>query len=167
MNKENRILVGKIRSSHGVRGLVKFDFYGEGPDLLKETPLYSSQNSSEEIYINLKNKHKTYWLAEIKGVSDKNTSDTYRGTELYIDRDHLPAIDEDEHYHVDLIGMKVLDKNEETLGEIIAISNFGASDLIEVKAKGQDSFFVPYTDAYVLEIDDKKGFIRIEEFDFI
>ena len=55
-----------------------------------------------------------------------------RGTKLYCLRDKFPAPDDDEFYHSDLVGLKVVSTDGQALGKIEALHNFGASDLLEI-----------------------------------
>ncbi|MEM6781966.1 MAG: PRC-barrel domain-containing protein, partial [Pseudomonadota bacterium] len=71
--------------------------------------------------------------------------------------------DEDEFYYVDLIGRAVEDENGKAIGSVIALENFGASDLLEIKPKIGASFYLPFTDECVLEITDDKIIVRIPE----
>lgn len=158
-----RILVGKIRSAHGIKGLVKVEFFGEDVSLLQDTPLYASETSQDAIHVKVKNQMKDIWLCEIDNVRDKTQADTLRGTDLFIDRHFLPDLEEGEHYFVDLIGRLVKSKDGHALGKAISFQNFGASDLMEVKAKGKPSFYIPYTDACILEITEEQIIVDMPE----
>ena len=106
--------------------------------------------------ITLKNKHKgEIWLAHIDGITDKDAADALNGTQLYCDRDHLPELDDDEIYFTDLIGMECTDEEGQTVGTVVAVENFGAGDVIEIKPDSGQSFYLSYTDKTVLKIDDK------------
>ena len=50
--------------------------------------------------------------------------------------------------------MPAFDPQGQTLGTILAVHNFGAGDLLELKpAAGGDTVFVPFTEEAVPEID--------------
>jgi 16S rRNA processing protein RimM len=86
-----------------------------------------------------------------------------RGTQLYIDRDQLPDTDDGEYYIEDLIGLKVVDGQGTDIGEVIAVDNFGASDLLDIKpTTGGSSFYLPYTEETVLEVDIEDGLLKVE-----
>ena len=76
-------------------------------------------------------------------------------------REALPDLDEGEYYHIDLIGLRAVSDSGETLGRVIAVQNFGASDIIEIEkdpvpAKGMKSFMVPMTKQAVIEWDAQR-----------
>lgn len=150
----DRILIGEISTVHGVKGLVKLRVHADSLDLFSAT-LYTDEQSAKTIKLKLKNAMKDHWLAEVEGYTDRTAAESLRGTKLYIDRDALPDLDEDEHYHIDLIGMECIDESGQTIGTVIDVTNFGASDLLDIKPPSGPSFYLHYTDETILKIDDK------------
>lgn len=152
---DKRILIAKIAQSHGVRGLVKLHLYTDTPEILDTATLYKGEHGKDTIKLILKNPMGKYWLAEIDGITDRTAADHLRHQEIWIDRDALPPVDENEFYYDDLIDMAVIDDQDRTTqyGTIISVSNFGASDLIEIKPQTGHSYYLPFTDEYVPEID--------------
>ena len=70
-------------------------------------------------------------IAKIDGINDRNTIESLRGTELYISRDELPKLKENEYYQSDLIGFDVI-RDGEKIGIVDGFQNFGAGDIIEL-----------------------------------
>ena len=71
-------------------------------------------------------------MATFKGVTTREDAERLNGIELYIAREKLPATDEDEYYHADLIGLAAVNAANEPIGRVLAIHNFGAGDIIEI-----------------------------------
>lgn len=149
-----RILIGEISTVHGVKGLVKLRVHVEDTDLFSAT-LYTDAHSAKTIKLKLKNAMKDHWLAEVEGYNDRTAAETLRGTKIYIDRDALPDLGDDEHYYVDLVGMECIDESGNIIGTVIDVTNFGASDLLDIKPPSGPSFYLHYTDETILAIDDK------------
>ena len=160
--KNERVQIGQITTAHGIKGLVKIRCDAEDETLL-EGGVYTSESGSETIRIQLKNPMKTVWLAEVEGITDRNAAEGLRGTNLYINRDALPDLSEGEFYYIDLIGRLVLDEDNKTLGTLVAVENFGASDLFEIKPPTGASFYLPYTDECVIEIREDAVIARIPD----
>jgi 16S rRNA processing protein RimM len=76
----------------------------------------------------------------------------------------LPEIaDADEFYHADLIGLDVVDRAGALIGTVIAIHNFGAGDLIEVRAAAiGKTELVPFDADHVPAVEIAAGRIVIE-----
>lgn len=163
LRKVKRVCVAKIAQTHGVRGLVKLFLYAENTDLIGSSPLYTDKTGTDTLKLTLKNSMGKYWLAEIEGATDKETAETYRGTELWIDREHLPDLDdaEDEFYYEDLKGLNVQNESGKTIGTIMSVDNFGAGDLLDIKPAQGASFYLPFTKENVPEINLDTGFITV------
>tara|TARA_Y100001001_G_C7726941_1_gene209224 strand:- start:7 stop:489 length:483 start_codon:yes stop_codon:yes gene_type:complete len=159
-----RIKIAEISGSHGVRGLVKLKILCENLDLFNN-PVFVDKQGDKILRITLKSKHKTHFLAEIQGITNKNESDALRGTTLFTMRESLPEPDEDEIYLIDLIGRMAKNEQGEIIGEVIDTHNFGASDLLEIKPQSGESFFLPYTDDYILDV--KEEHITISEIEYV
>ncbi len=150
-----RICLGEISTAHGVRGLVRIRIYGDDPQsLMAYGPLFTTESGDKTITVRLKNAANKFWIAEIDGVADRNAAEALRGTKLWIDRDKLPEPEgDDEFYYEDLIGMTVRTEEEGDIGTVIAVENFGASDLLEVKPPVGAPFYVPFADEYIVEVN--------------
>lgn len=157
-----RLCVAKILTAHGVRGLVKLRVNLEDPeDLESYNPL--TDETGKEYTITLKNPIKDDWVAEVKGITDRNQSETLRGLSLYIDRNQLPETEDGEIYLEDLVGCEAIDKEGHKVGEIIAVENFGASDLIEIKPiNGGKTYYLPIDEPYVLDIDLESQIVVVD-----
>jgi len=77
-------------------------------------------------------------------------------------REKLPATDEDEYYHADLIGLAAVNAANEPLGRVIAIHNFGAGDIIEIAPPSGSTMLLPFTNAVVPTVDIAGGRVVIE-----
>lgn len=164
-SKQGRICVGEISTAHGVRGLVKIKPYGDDPQTLERYgPLFTSETGDQSHKITLKHQAGGAWIAEIDGITDRNDAEKLRGTPLWLDRNLLPVLDaeEDGYYHSDLIGMRVIGIDGIEWGKVIAVENFGASDLLEIKPADQASFYLPFVDSFVPEVNLDTGIITID-----
>jgi 16S rRNA processing protein RimM len=105
---------------------------------------------------------KGHLVATLKGVTTRNEAERLNGIELYVAREKLPATDDDEYYHADLIGLAAVTTAEEPLGKVIAIHNFGAGDIIEIAPPKGATMLLPFTNAVVPTVDIAGGRVVIE-----
>jgi len=159
---KNRICIAKIATAHGIKGLVKLHVFAEDPELANGK-LFTSESDDKTLSLKLKNQTAKHWLAEIDGITDRNEAEKLRGTELYINKENLPEANKDEFYIADLIGLSCIDTDKKHIGKIIAVENFGASDLLEIQPDGAESFYLPFTDDTILEITDTTVTVQIPE----
>lgn len=163
MTDSKRIHIGEIATAHGIKGLVKLRSFVDDETLFEGDSVYTSETGTKTISLTVKNPMKDNYLAEVEGVSDRNAAEALRGTQLYIDRDHLPMADDGEFYIEDMKGMKVVAKDGSEIGIVINVVNFGASDLIDIKpSAGGESFYLPFSDETVLDIDIEKGIVTAD-----
>ena len=155
---EARVCVAAIAGAHGVRGLVKIKPFTEvAEDVAAYGPL-SDEAGKRHFDLELKGQVKGLLLAKIGGVTDRDVAQALRGTRLYVARSALPEPVEDEtYYHADLIGLRVETESGEVLGRVQAVYDFGAGDVLEVKAEGGADFFLPFTKAQVPLVDVANG----------
>jgi len=145
-DQRGRICIGRIAAAHGVKGLVKLLPYGDDPALLEQV---------KEFKITLKNGLGKYILAEIEGIHDRNAAENIKGTELFINRDKLPEIEDDDiFYYEDLVGLQTVDEAGNPNGKVKAVLNFGAGELLEVRLKNGQEILIPFTDEYVPNVSD-------------
>ena len=90
----------------------------------------------------------------VEGATTRNQAEALTGLELSVPRDNLPAAEEDEFYHADLIGLDVHDTGGARLGRVTAVQNHGASDLLEIDTgTGRATVLLPFTLAAVPTVD--------------
>ena len=158
----DRVCVGAIAGAFGVRGEVRLkSFCADAEDIADYGPLLTEDGRSFEV--TLTGQIKNGLSARLGGISSKEAADVLKGTRLYVDRDNLPALPEDEFYHADLIGLRVLDTGGTEIGEVAAVLNHGAGDLLEVRGPGlKGGALLPFTQAAVPTIDLARGRLIVD-----
>src|SRR3984957_20023560 len=104
---------------------------------------------------------KDHLVATLKGIATREDAERLNGIELYIAREKLPATDEHEYYHADLIGLTAVDATHDPLGRVVAIHNFGAGDIIEIAPPSGTTLLLPFTHAVVPTVDLAGGRVVI------
>ncbi len=154
----DQIELAAISGAHGVSGEVRLKLFGEGVDALSQ---HKSFNDGALTLKKIRSDNKGGAVARFAESSDRNAAEKLRGTVLTVSKDTLPALEEGEYYHADLIGLRVETDAGTTVGRVIAVENFGATDILEiakdpVPAKGMKTLMVPMTKAAVLSWDAEK-----------
>lgn len=102
-------------------------------------------------------------LANIEGVNDRNAAEALKGTRLYVLRDALPAPDDEEFYHADLLGLSAELTDGTPLGVVTAVHELGARDAVEISREGGlASVLVPFTREAVPVVDIPGGKLIID-----
>lgn len=156
------VCLGAITGAHGVKGWVRIRPFTEQPEAVAAYgPLFSADGRRRFVIAEIR-PGKGALLARLEGVSDRDAAQALKGVTLHVARAALPEIAEEETwYQADLVGLKALDRDGEPLGEVTAVHDFGAGDLLEIKAGGGAEIFLPFTRANVPEIDLAAGTLTI------
>ena len=156
------ICIARIGAAHGVRGAVKLWTFTEDPFAVKAYGPLLTKDGSRSFEIATAREAKGHLVATLKGIATREDAERLNGIELYIARDKLPATDDNEYYHADLIGLAAVNAAQEPLGRVIAIHNFGAGDIIEIAPPRGATMLLPFTNAVVPTVDLKAGQVVIE-----
>jgi 16S rRNA processing protein RimM len=150
----NRILLGRIAGAHGIRGEVIIHAYTEPPENIAAYGPLSDEAGARTFRIESARATAKGVVARLAGVADRTAAEALKGIDLYVDRDRLPPAAEGEYYHADLIGLAAVDAKGQRIGEIVAVQNYGAGDLLEIRLTGtRQTELIPFTDASVPEVD--------------
>jgi 16S rRNA processing protein RimM len=156
------ICIARIGAAHGVRGAVKLWTFTEDPFAVKAYGPLLTKDGARSFEIATAREAKGHLVATLKGVATREDAERLNGIELYIAREKLPATDENEYYHADLIGLAAVNAADEPLGRVLAIHNFGAGDIIEIAPPSGSTMLLPFTNAVVPTVDLANGRVVIE-----
>jgi 16S rRNA processing protein RimM len=149
-----RVCLGQIGAAHGVRGEVRLhSFTAEPAAITAYGPLETEDG--RVLQIEALRPAKDHFVARLSGVGDRDAAAALTNAKLYVPRERLPQTNEpDEFYHADLVGLAAVDRFGNNLGAVIAVHNFGAGDLIEVRPPdGGNSALVPFDTTHVPDVD--------------
>jgi 16S rRNA processing protein RimM len=163
MPGDARVCLGQIGAAHGVRGEVRLRSFTSDPNAIADYgPLETEDGRVLEI--EAMRPARDHFVARLKGVRDRDAASALTNTRLYVPRERLPQPEEpDEYYHADLIGLAVVDTGGAAIGVVVAIHNFGAGDLIEVRPeRGGKTELVPFDATHVPAVDVAAGKIVVD-----
>ena len=158
MEQDKPVTLAAITGAHGVAGEVRLKLFGEGLATFKP---HKSFNGGALTLKKVRDDNKGGAVARFAEVPDRTAAEKLRGTTLTIPRSALPPLGEGEYYHADLLGLAAVSDTGEALGEVIAIDDFGAGDVIEIAQPAQEgqkakTFMVPMRPDAVPEWDDTR-----------
>lgn len=152
------VTLAAIAGAHGVAGEVRLKLFGEGVAALSA---HKSFNDGALTLVKVRDDGKGGAVARLAESTSRADAERLRGTVLTVPREALPPLAEGEFYHADLLGLPVVTDAGDTVGTVLAIENFGATDIVEiardpVPEKGTKTFMVPMIPAAVLGWDNKQ-----------
>ena len=142
-----RICLGKITSVHGIRGEVKVKSFTADDTDIETYGKLENKEGTKVFTLKVIGHSKELLRCKIKGIDDRNAAEALIGTELYVNREVLPELDEEEYYLADLIGLRVIEKSSESeVGAVAGVYNFGAGDILEIKVNSTNKLeMIPFT----------------------
>lgn len=154
----DRICIGAIAGAFGVAGEVRLKSFCSQPEDIASYGALTTEDGTRQFRITLTRPVAGGLGARIAGVATKDQADALRGTSLFVEREKLPALPDDEFYHADLIGLEVRDPGGAEIGKIVAVHNHGAGDILEISTHSHKSaLLLPFTKAIVPNVDLAAG----------
>ena len=159
--RDTRVCVAQIGAAHGLRGGVHLRSFTAEPEAFATYGPLETEDRSRRLEIESVRPAKDGFTVRFLGVTRREAAEALRNVNLYVERSALPAAEEGEFYHADLIGLAAVTTAGEPLGEVIAIHNFGAGDILELRLKDSETTMLAFDEATVPTIDVEGGKIIV------
>lgn len=159
-----KIKIGVIVNTHGLKGEVKVKSFSDFNDIrfCKGNYLMLAYHGELiNLKINSSREHKGMLLLTFEGLNNIDQVEKYRDCELFIDKNDLHELDEDEVYYFDLMGCQVYLEDGSELGYVNDVLETGANAVLRVN----DKILIPYVKAFIKEADIKNKKIVIYKVD--
>lgn len=164
---KERLQVGVISSTHGVRGEVKV--FPTTDDMtrfkkLKEVILVT-EKTEKVLKITSVKFFKQFAILKFDGIDTLNDVEVYKGASLFVDRKNAVKLEKDEYFIADLIDLTVVDESGNKLGTLIDVLKTGANDVYIVKNDEEKELLFPAIKECVLDIDFKEKKMTVHVMD--
>lgn len=158
---EPMICLAQVTTAHGVRGALKLRCFTERPENVAAYGPLCDERGRELFAVFVQRAVPGGAIVTAEGIADRDAAEALRGTRLYVPRSRLPALEPDEFYHEDLVGLAVCDADAREIGRVRAVLDFGGGEMLEIETARGESELVPFTRAAVPEIDLARGTIVV------
>ncbi len=156
---EDRILIGRITGSFGIRGEVKVYSYSGFADRFDDLETVYVEEKPYAL-VGTKKKPKVTVL-KLEDVDDRDAAELLRGKEVYMSEEDLRDLPEDEYYVRDLIGMEVC-SGDGVLGTLKEVLTDRPQDVYVVSLAGGGECMIPAVSSFVKEVDMDSNRIFVE-----
>lgn len=160
---ERLVLLGRVSGLYGVRGWVRVHSHTEPREgILRYTPWRILRSGGwEERGVLAGRRHGKTVVVRLDGCEDRDMARELIGAEVYVPRDALGAPDEGEYFWADLVGLQVITVGGVALGQVDALMETGANDVLVVK--GDRERLVPFLVGRVVNaVDLDAGTIEVD-----
>lgn len=164
---EERLQVGIITSTHGVRGEVKVYPTTDDPARFKRLKEVILDTGKEELVLEIESVKffKQMVILKFRGFDNINEIEKYRQKSLYVTRKNAVRLRKDEYFIADLIGLCVLDEEEKQIGILKDVMETGANDVYVIEMTDGKELLLPAIKQCVLNIDVEGGNIKVHILD--
>ena len=159
--RNEKVTIGKIVSPHGVKGLFKVLVYSDNEDSFFSNKSYFKVKNKKIDIIKKFNKG-NFIVCESTTIKSREQVSEILNEDIVISATNLKKNNNNnnEFFHRDLIGCKVINFNAEDIGNVKAIHNFGAGDLLELD--GNFPYMIRFEEIKKENINLKKSIIKVD-----
>ena len=168
------IEVGRIAEAWGVKGWFKVLPYSANPEALFSSkrwfllPTEKGVKTFEgvaRLAVKEAKEHSDTVVACAHDIIDRTAAEALRGARIFMSRSSFPTAATDEYYWVDLIGLEVINRQDEPLGTVRELLSTGPQTVLVMEfvqdGKVQDRM-IPFVAAFVDDVDLVARRIRVD-----
>lgn len=160
---EDLLQVGVIANTHGIRGEVKV--FPTTDDMTRFKRLKEVLLDTGKEYLSLEIAQVRFFknlvILKFKGIDNINDIEKYKGKSLMVSREHAVALEENEYFIADLIGLRAVSDEGEELGTLEDVLQTGANDIYVICKPGEDELLVPAIRDCVKKVDLAAGEVTL------
>ncbi|MBT3697076.1 MAG: 16S rRNA processing protein RimM [Gammaproteobacteria bacterium] len=162
MSYDSHIIVGKILTTHGIKGWFTIGSYTSSPkDIFDYKLKVLVNNEFEELLITEHNLMPKKIIMKVDGIETIASCEEYIGLDLYTAIDELPKVENNEYYWHDLIGCNVFNEEDILLGVADSLFNSGDNDILVVKNdNSKKEILIPFLKSNIILVEKNKIIVR-------
>jgi 16S rRNA processing protein RimM len=165
MDDKALLVIGNITRPHSLHGEVRVRFFSDTPQRWAAQERFFMMRDGRPVVLETETvrEHQGCFLFRFKGVSNRDSAEGLRNTDLYVERGMLAAPAADEYYYSDLEGLRVfVAESGEEYGTVVAVFDTGANTVLTVRGTaGQVN--IPFIGDAVTEVGITEGKILVKE----
>jgi len=161
---QNLVNIGKIVGTHHLKGSIKVNSVLEDISVLEgKKVIFQSKLGDKNLFTvsNVKPLSINRFVIDLEEINNINKAKSYIGNEIYVKRDILGKLNENEYLLIDLIGLTVISEEGQIIGKILDVMLTGAHDIYVIEHDGKE-IMIPAVDEFVKNIDFEKREIVVK-----
>ncbi len=157
--------LGVVGKPHGIRGAVRARLHNPRSEALDNgaaVTLKLQDGAELRRQLLLAGRGADHLVLEVEGVNDRDGAEALRGAKILVERSALEdsELEEGSYYYHDLIGCAVQDEAGRAMGQVTAVFEAGASDVLVVR-EGHKERYLPLVPDWVAAVDLDQRTIRL------
>lgn len=162
-NQEHWVVIGRFGRPHGIKGLVSVNSFTEPRDnILSYTDWHVFLNNIwQPVKLLSAQAHNKTIVAQVEGYPEREIVARLTNADIAVHKDQLAALEPGEYYWHDLVGMKVINKDNQPFGTVTEVMPTGSNDVLVVQ--GEKRHLIPYLlGQFIIEINDQEKVITVD-----
>ena len=139
---DSQVTLAAVAGAHGIGGEVRLKLFAQGLESLKRHRHFVA--GERTLTLTALKPGNIGAIARFAEIADRAAAEALRGTLLSVPRSALPPLEEGEYYYADMVGRPCMAADGEALGQVVAVENFGAGDLLEIEKPDGKRALIPF-----------------------
>jgi 16S rRNA processing protein RimM len=153
--------VGFLRRPHGLQGEIIMDLHTDFPERMKPGRKIFIGDVYKPMTFETVRPHAKGLLVKLKGIDTPEDAGLYRNQWVFIKAKDAPPLPEGQIYQHELIGFRILEENDNPLGELVDIIETGANDVYVVRDDSGKEILLPNIPSVILDVEVDSRTMRV------
>lgn len=161
--QQNWVAMGYIKGAFGVKGWLKIQPSTEYTDSLLDYPQWRLSKGKDVQMVEIEAGKAAGDELQVKfsHVNDRDAAALLRGYTIEVPRESFAETEEDEFYWADLVGMKVFNREQICLGEVVKLMETGAHDVLIIRGEHGEKL-IPFVNQYIDDVNQAERTIIVD-----
>lgn len=153
MEQNQYLEMGRITNTHGIRGEVKAQSWGDFEDDLLDYDYFYVGKNKVKMEVEDARLHKNMVIMKLKGVEDMTAAERLKNSILYLTREEVGELEEDTYFLVDLVGLEAYLEDGTLLGRVTEVMQNAGNDVLVIQNQQKKEYLVPFVQQFVRDVD--------------
>ena len=150
--ENNLIFIGVVGNAKGLKGNVQINYFAKDLSKFKSYKYFYVGEKKEKLKIQKHFISGDNFSLKFFDINSREEAESLKNKDVFIESTQLKKLDDESWYHSEIIGLSVETMKGNLVGEVKAIYNFGAGDIIEIKLISGKIEMIPFTKDFVQDI---------------
>ena len=150
--ENNLIFIGVVGNAKGLKGNVQINYFAKDLNKFKSYKYFYVGKKKEKLNIQKHIISGDNFSLKFFDINSREEAESLKNKDVFIESKQLRKLDDETWYHSEIVGLSVETMKGNLVGEVKAIYNFGAGDIIEIKLISGKIEMIPFTKDFVQDI---------------
>jgi 16S rRNA processing protein RimM len=150
--ENNLIFIGVVGNAKGLKGNVQINYFAKDLSKFKSYKYFYVGEKKEKLKIQKHFISGDNFSLKFFDINSREEAESLKNKDVFIESTQLKKLDDESWYHSEIVGLSVETMKGNLVGEVKAIYNFGAGDIIEIKLISGKIEMIPFTKDFVQDI---------------